>query len=69
MDDLGAMDDEFTTLKNHLECFTQNVTSYTRLKELEDAIAGTKVLTTFSHNSTLEGHCNANVLKQTFFIF
>ncbi|KAK7126755.1 hypothetical protein R3I94_018067 [Phoxinus phoxinus] len=44
MDDLGAMDDEFSTLKNQLESFSRNVTSYTGLDQLEDAIAGTKAL-------------------------
>ncbi|KAK9967620.1 hypothetical protein ABG768_002006 [Culter alburnus] len=44
MDDLEAMDDEFSTLKNQLESFSRNVTSYARLEKLEDAIAGTKVL-------------------------
>lgn len=54
MDDLEAIDDEFCALNNQLESFSRNVTSYTRLDKLEDAIAGTKVLTTISYNSTLE---------------
>ncbi|XP_077082425.1 laminin subunit alpha-3 isoform X1 [Siphateles boraxobius] len=44
MGDLGASDNEFSTLKNQLESFRRNVTSYTELDKLEDAIAGTKVL-------------------------
>lgn len=68
MDDLEAMDDEFSTLKNQLESFSQNVTSYTRLEKLEDDIAGTKVPTTISHNSTLEGHLNANVFPFIIFL-
>lgn len=67
MDDLDAMDDEFSTLKNQLESFSRNVTSYMRLEKLEDAIAGTKVPTTVSHNSTLEGHWNANVFPLIIF--
>ncbi|XP_059425928.1 laminin subunit alpha-3-like [Carassius carassius] len=38
------MDDEFSKLKTQLELYTQNATSLTELKKLEDAIAGTKVL-------------------------
>ncbi|XP_052447159.1 laminin subunit alpha-3 [Carassius gibelio] len=44
MDDLNAMDDEFSKLKTQLELYTRNATSLTELKKLEDAIAGTKVL-------------------------
>ncbi|XP_067271911.1 laminin subunit alpha-3 [Pseudorasbora parva] len=44
MNDLEAMDKEWDTLKNQLEPFSRNVTSYTGLEELEDAIADTKVL-------------------------
>lgn len=57
MDDLQGMDDEVSTLKNELESFSRNVTSYTGLDELEDAIAGTKVPTTISYNTTLECLC------------
>ncbi|XP_058615588.1 laminin subunit alpha-3 isoform X2 [Onychostoma macrolepis] len=44
MDDLDAMDDEFSILKTQLESYSRNSTSYTGLEKLEDAIAGTKVL-------------------------
>lgn len=69
MDDFGVMDEEFSTLKNQLESFSQNVTSHTKLEKLEDAIADTKVPTTISHNSILEGHWNANVLPLIIFPF
>ncbi|XP_016317754.1 laminin subunit alpha-3 [Sinocyclocheilus anshuiensis] len=44
MDDLDAMDDEFSKLKTQLEFYSRNATSHTGLEKLEDAIAGTKVL-------------------------
>ncbi|KAG1945758.1 laminin subunit alpha-3 [Pimephales promelas] len=44
MDDLEANEHEFCTLKNQLESYSRNVTSYTGLDKLEDAIAGAKVL-------------------------
>ncbi|XP_043079405.1 laminin subunit alpha-3 isoform X2 [Puntigrus tetrazona] len=40
MDDLDAMDDEFSKLKIRLESYIRNSTSYTGLEKLEDAIAG-----------------------------
>ncbi len=52
MDDLDAMDDEFSKLKTQLESYSRNSTSHTGLEKLEDAIAGTKVPTRIFH--TLE---------------
>jgi len=60
MDDLEANEHEFCTLKNQLESYSRNVTSYTGLDKLEDAIAGAKVTTTIAPT-------NANVFSHIVF--